>query len=393
METQFWSIVNSLSDTRWWFGTPALLVASGALLLALIATLQLHERKTISAFVIVFSISSALALLLPAVLLSLDPFAALGIDRQQLTALPTATFPAVAQALDATMQLSYLGAAALVLAGLSIFGAFGSTQHARCPNCSRPLHPTWRGTCPECRLLEPGFADLPQHSLYDRHTPLVMPRTVLLEATDARAWLEVLDAEGSVVEQLALSTRLHIGRDPGRAQLILDDETVSAVHAVIERQDGVLVISDAGSRNGIRVNGETVPRRQLFDGDEIVIGTARLRIHAPSETEETPTVWLDQQTASAALVRLDGAEAGRRLLLDQLDTQIGRAHYNDIVINDASVSRAHARIHYDGQAYQISDLGTPNGTWIDGVRLLGTASLNNGQELRLGAVRLRFEEA
>jgi pSer/pThr/pTyr-binding forkhead associated (FHA) protein len=391
MESQFWSIIDSLTDARWWFGLPALLVASGALLLAFIAMLRLHEREPFGAMVMVLLIGSALALLLPAALIAINPFAALGINRAQLTLLPTETFSIVAQTLDETMQLSYLGAAALVLAALSVFGAFGSTQPERCPNCGRPQHPGWRGICPECRLLEPSFLEVPQRSLHEGLSSVAMPQTVLLDPAGERAWVEVYEADGALVERVALATRLSIGRDPGRVQLVLDHETVSAVHALLERVDGTWIISDAGSRNGLRVNGEVVRRRQVYSGDEIAVGALILRIQVPDEKAEPPTVWLDQVVASAALVRLDGIEAGRRLLLDQLDTQIGRAHYNDIIIDDPSVSRAHARIHYDGSAYQIVDLGTPNGTWLGDVRLIGGAPLVHGQELRLGGVRLRFE--
>ncbi|GAC1392100.1 MAG: DUF3662 and FHA domain-containing protein [Vulcanimicrobiaceae bacterium] len=72
---------------------------------------------------------------------------------------------------------------------------------------------------------------------------------------------------------------------------------------------------------------------------------------------------------------------------------IGRGKSNDIVIGDPRVSREHAKIEArDGQAI-LTDLGSTNGTLVDGARLSGRVRLRPGSVITLGNTSLRFEES
>lgn len=66
-----------------------------------------------------------------------------------------------------------------------------------------------------------------------------------------------------------------VGRDP-RADILLDDSTVSRSHAVFRRVNGAYSVIDAGSLNGTYVNRQRVDQKQLSNGDEIMIGKFRL---------------------------------------------------------------------------------------------------------------------
>lgn len=66
-----------------------------------------------------------------------------------------------------------------------------------------------------------------------------------------------------------------VGRDP-RADILLDDSTVSRSHAVFRRVNGAYSVIDAGSLNGTYVNRQSVDQKQLNNGDEIMIGKFRL---------------------------------------------------------------------------------------------------------------------
>ena len=65
-----------------------------------------------------------------------------------------------------------------------------------------------------------------------------------------------------------------VGRDP-RADILLDDSTVSRSHAVFRRVNGAYSVIDAGSLNGTYVNRQRVDQKQLNNGDEIKIGKFR----------------------------------------------------------------------------------------------------------------------
>ncbi|MDP9404009.1 MAG: FHA domain-containing protein [Actinomycetota bacterium] len=58
------------------------------------------------------------------------------------------------------------------------------------------------------------------------------------------------------------------------------DESVSRRHAEVRRQGNDVVVVDLGSTNGTKVNGVGVRQRRLADGDEIIVGSTRLRFEA-----------------------------------------------------------------------------------------------------------------
>ena len=65
---------------------------------------------------------------------------------------------------------------------------------------------------------------------------------------------------------------------------------------------------------------------------------------------------------------------------------VGRSDDNDLVLPDPEVSRHHARLEPDGQGWRAVDLGSTNGTWVNGVRLNATI-ISVGDEVAFGDVR------
>jgi len=63
---------------------------------------------------------------------------------------------------------------------------------------------------------------------------------------------------------------------------------------------------------------------------------------------------------------------------------IGREPGNGIVINDAEISRKHARMSQQGTTYSIEDLGSTNGTFVNGVRLTAPHALRPGEVIAFG---------
>ena len=95
---------------------------------------------------------------------------------------------------------------------------------------------------------------------------------------------------------------------------------------------------------------------------------------------------------SYQLVMQTGPTPGKAYALDKGEINIGRDVNNEVVINDAEVSRNHARIIIQGNSCVIEDLGSTNGTFVDGQRLTGPHILTLGQKISLGEnVSLGFE--
>jgi hypothetical protein len=81
---------------------------------------------------------------------------------------------------------------------------------------------------------------------------------------------------------------------------------------------------------------------------------------------------------------------GRDLSLDQGVIVIGRSSGCDVVVDDPNVSRRHAEIRRLGEGYSLVDLGSTNGTEVNGQRV-GETSLMNGDVIGVGTTRLTFE--
>ena len=74
----------------------------------------------------------------------------------------------------------------------------------------------------------------------------------------------------------------------------------------------------------------------------------------------------------------------------QLHFSIGRGRKNDLQISvDGEVSRNHAQITRNGDSFYVEDLGSTNGTLVNG-RLVESARLFGGEEVQIGLTRLRF---
>jgi hypothetical protein len=103
------------------------------------------------------------------------------------------------------------------------------------------------------------------------------------------------------------------------------------------------------------------------------------RVH-PSYDERIPmtepTAWLE------------GPDGAHHLLTGDLST-IGRLSDSDIVINDQNVSRRHAELHAVGDDYELIDLGSTNGSKVNGQRIQRCA-LADGDQVTFGAITLRF---
>jgi pSer/pThr/pTyr-binding forkhead associated (FHA) protein len=70
---------------------------------------------------------------------------------------------------------------------------------------------------------------------------------------------------------------------------------------------------------------------------------------------------------------------------------IGRGPDSDFVIRDITVSRRHATIHREGYAWIVEDLGSRNGTRVNGRPVDGRAVIAPGDELSFGAASTRFD--
>ena len=95
---------------------------------------------------------------------------------------------------------------------------------------------------------------------------------------------------------------------------------------------------------------------------------------------------------SYMLIMRTGPNPGKAFELSKNEIYIGRDINNDIVINDSEVSRKHARLILQAGGFVLEDMGSTNGTFVNGQRLMGPHVLRAGEVVLFGEnVSLAFE--
>ncbi len=113
-------------------------------------------------------------------------------------------------------------------------------------------------------------------------------------------------------------------------------------------------------------------------------------IDAPATTGEPADTGVERLSPGTALLVVKrGPNAGSRFLLDQAATSSGRHPDSDIFLDDVTVSRRHAEFRRDGDDFQVVDVGSLNGTYVNR-EPVDTAILANGDEVQIGKFRLVF---
>ncbi|MFZ0548169.1 MAG: FHA domain-containing protein, partial [Candidatus Promineifilaceae bacterium] len=97
-------------------------------------------------------------------------------------------------------------------------------------------------------------------------------------------------------------------------------------------------------------------------------------------------------TQNGKLFVVEGPLTGNEFEITQSTTSLGRNVGVDIVLNATSVSRRHAQITKANDQYYIEDLGSSNGTFLNGERISGRQMLKDGDRISLGqSIILRFD--
>jgi pSer/pThr/pTyr-binding forkhead associated (FHA) protein len=126
-------------------------------------------------------------------------------------------------------------------------------------------------------------------------------------------------------------------------------------------------------------NPESVPA-QLPDSTVVLEANAFKTV---TETPEAPP-----STASLKILLPTGDVFDREVT--NAETQIGKGPRNDVVIADPAVSTAHAMIRREGSSFTITDIGSRNGTYVNGDRVGETRPLNHGDVIGIGLSKLTF---
>lgn len=206
---------------------------------------------------------------------------------------------------------------------------------------------------------------------------------------------------------------LVIGRDP-ECDIVLTSAEVSRQHATIAPVLQGYIVTD-GSANGLLVNGCRVDRGQVLGQRDVLrIADEEFRFEAdPATFEPSPELRPASPLVSAeALPRErslptagsptglqllatleiinEGTLKGTRFRIERPIAHIGRAEHNEVRLRDNSVSGSHASLLLRNGTWTVIELGSTNGTYVDGERVNGEWVLRGVCELRVGNIKMVF---
>jgi hypothetical protein len=191
---------------------------------------------------------------------------------------------------------------------------------------------------------------------------------------------------------------------PNRYEVSLnpkDFDQFAPIQAMLQKEIATYLKDYAGEHNytipgeatvrferdeAVRSGGMKVSARLEDPGDAPSGGTVELQPTRVMPLADLPTAKPATTTLAArARVELQGATC----YLDQDVASLGRGLDNDVVMEDARVSRHHARLQRGPRGWEIVDLASTNGTFVNG-KPVRQRHIANGDTLSLGGLEMKF---
>jgi ABC transport system ATP-binding/permease protein len=199
---------------------------------------------------------------------------------------------------------------------------------------------------------------------------IIMSASDMEEAAPRRRLQLVLD-QYAVRDIPIEGPRIEFGRTEGPGKVAIDHPSIAPRHAELLNTEQSATLRDLGSPQGTFVNSERIRERALQEGDLIQFGTCESHVFLYRESRTRATVLRDVELNSPVVT-------------------IGRAADNNIRLEHPTISGHHAKVCKVDGGFEIVDLGSTNGTFINGQRV-SRQLLNPHDRISLGAVQFVFD--
>lgn len=166
-------------------------------------------------------------------------------------------------------------------------------------------------------------------------------------------------------------SRLEFGSVEGSHKLLIDHASIAPRHAELLNGKDSATLRDLGSANGTFVNGEKIRERLLQEGDLLQFGSCETHVFLYRESRTRVNVLRDVELTEPVVT-------------------IGRAASNRIHLEHPTVSSRHAEVRKVDGGFELVDLGSTNGTFVNGQRIR-QQRLQPRDRISLGAVQFVFD--
>jgi hypothetical protein len=172
-----------------------------------------------------------------------------------------------------------------------------------------------------------------------------------------------------------------------------EDLTLPARPLIEFETDGRLGLGEFGIQTGIVMPHEPghepghEPESELAPEPEAPPQSGRTMVYSNAGRLAEPLEEQAQARTPTALLLIDG----QRMLVGPTGATLGRSRQCDVVLNDPNVSRQHAELRPRGGCWVLTDVGSSNGSRINGHPVERSEVVRPGDEIELGATILRFE--
>lgn len=182
--------------------------------------------------------------------------------------------------------------------------------------------------------------------------------------------------------------------------LVLNDPDVSGRHARIRFEDSAFLLEDLKSTNGTFLNGERISAPvRLATGSQIQVGGTQLQFvigsSTPVQNLRMTSAGLPEAPPPPSALPTDPVWGtlqigAREIPLRMLVANIGRDPKTDIPLDDPTISFTHAQFVRQGSDSYLRDLGSSNGTFVNGERISVPHRLEHGDVITLGDTEIAF---
>lgn len=237
---------------------------------------------------------------------------------------------------------------------------------SRCPSCQTPIRPGAQ-FCPACGA---PLQNVPPSAPEPQSAAETGERTLIAH------WPGGQTQEYTLAQQV-----VHVGRSPTN-EVILNYPMVSKRHFQLQLTPQGIQVTDLHSTNGTMIAGRRIPPGVPTPwprGETLRVGDLRGN-----------SIGLELKTPKAA-PSLQTYPLGMHRLAQYDRVTIGRDAHNHVHLDHPTVSRQHAEIVRQNSAQVLRDLGSSNGTFLNGQRVTQDKFLNMGDVIQIGPYKLIYD--